>query len=113
MFESETQSLSREIPEKNDTVTNKIEANFLEVRHFVNGHDHSEGNKTLKKKTLNYIKNVQKETWREGGLQRHVMNKIEEKSETIKNENRNVNKNAATADICQIRFFIYQNPCLP
>ena len=22
------------------------------------------------------------------------------------------NKNAATADICQIRFFIYQNPCL-
>ena len=21
-------------------------------------------------------------------------------------------KNAATADICQIRFFIYQNPCL-
>ena len=35
---------------------------------------------------------MQKETWREGGLQRHVMNKIEEKSETIKNENRNVNK---------------------
>ena len=66
MFESDTKSISRKILKENDTVTNKIEAKFLEVRHTVNGHDHSERNITLKKKNLNEIRNVQKETWGEG-----------------------------------------------
>ena len=93
MFESDTKSISRKILKENDTVTKKIEAKFLEVRPTVIGHDHSERNITLKKKNLNEIRNVQKETWGEGGLQRHVMDKNEAISETIKNENRNVNKN--------------------